>query len=132
MKLSSKTHYGLKACHVLAIEYGKEPISATELGKRTSVSPKYMEQILRKLQTIGVVSSTRGVTGGYFLAREPKYVNVGEIVRAFEDDMQIIECVSKDGVCKCCPTSAVWKKLYIEINKLLDGMSLQDIADGDI
>ena len=50
----------------------------------------------------------------------------------FEDDMEIIECVSKDSKCKCCPTSNVWKKLYDGINELLDGITLEQMIKGEI
>ena len=126
MKLSSKTHYGLM------VNYGKEPTSASELGKTVGVSPKYLEQILRKLQTRNVISSTRGAQGGYYLSREPEKITVGEVVRTLEDDMEIIECVSGGGKCKCCPTSGVWKKLYDGINALLDDITLKDVATGNV
>lgn len=132
MKLSSKTHYGLMALHYLAVNYGKEPTSASELGKTVGVSPKYLEQILRKLQTRNVISSTRGAQGGYYLSREPEKITVGEVVRTLEDDMEIIECVSGGGKCKCCPTSGVWKKLYDGINALLDDITLKDVATGNV
>ena len=43
MKLSSKTHYGLMACHILGENFGKTPVSASELENRISVSGKYLE-----------------------------------------------------------------------------------------
>ena len=46
--------------------------------------------------------------------------------------MEIIECVSKGGACKCCPSSMVWKKLYNGINELLDSITLKQMLDGDV
>ncbi len=132
MKLSSKTHYGLMACHVLALNYPDKQVSATALEGRIAVSGKYLEKIMRMLSKRGVVSASRGVNGGYYLARDPKDITVGEIVRALEDDMEIIECVGKDAKCKCCPSSGVWKKLYEGINELLDSMTLKQMIDGEL
>lgn len=132
MKLSSKTHYGLQAMYFLAVHYGKEPISASELGRIAGVSPKYLEQILRKLQARNIISSTRGAQGGYYLSREPEKITVGDVVRTLEDDIEIIECVAGGGKCKCCPTSGVWKKLYDGINDLLDEITLKDVATGNV
>ena len=53
-------------------------------------------------------------------------------MRALENDMEIIECVSSDGKCKCCPSSAVWKKLYSAINTVLDEMTLEQMLKGEI
>lgn len=132
MKLSSKTHYGLMACHVLAKSYPDKSVSASLLEKYIAVSGKYLEKILRMLSKRDIICANRGATGGYYLARAPKDITIGEIVRALEDDMEIIECVSKDGKCKCCPTSNVWKKLYEGINGLLDSMTLEQMVKGEV
>ena len=132
MKLSSKTHYGLMACHILARNYPEKSVSASLLEKYIAVSGKYLEKILRMLSKRDIICANRGANGGYFLARAPKDITIGEIVRALEDDMEIIECVSKDGKCKCCPTSNVWKKLYDGINGLLDSMNLEQMVKGEL
>lgn len=132
MKLSSKTHYGLMACHVLARKYPDSQVSASELEGKISVSGKYLEKIMRMLSKRNIVSALRGVNGGYYLAKSPNEITIGEIVRALEDDMEIIECVKADGKCKCCPTSGVWKKLYEGINEILDSMTLKQMIDGEL
>ena len=131
MKLSSKTHYGLMACHILAENYPDNTVSASVLENRISVSGKYLEKIMRMLSARGIITANRGASGGYYLAKPPSEIKIGEIVRALEDDMQIIGCVSKDGKC-CCPSQAVWKRLYDGINDVLDSMTLQQMLDGEI
>lgn len=132
MKLSSKTHYGLMACHILANSYGKESVSASALENQISVSGKYLEKIMRILSGRKIVSANRGAQGGYYLAKAPEEITIGEVVRALEDDMLLIECVKHDGKCKCCPSSGVWKKLYNGINQLLDSMTLKQMVDGEL
>jgi Rrf2 family protein len=132
MKLSSKTHYGLMACHILGKNYPDNIVSASVLESHIAVSGKYLEKIMRILSSRNIVSASRGTNGGYFLTRPPKDISIGEIVRALEDDMEIIECVKDGGKCKCCPSSGVWKKLYEGINGLLDGMNLEQMIKGEI
>lgn len=132
MKLSSKTHYGLMACHILGKNYPDNPVSASTLESYISVSGKYLEKIMRMLSRRGIVTANRGATGGYFLAKAPEQITIGQIVRALEDDMEIIECVKDGGKCKCCPSSGVWKKLYTGINAILDGMTLRQMIDGEL
>ncbi len=131
MKLSSKTHYGLMACHILAENYPDSTVSASALESRISVSGKYLEKIMRMLSARGIITANRGASGGYYLAKAPEEIKIGEIVRALEDDMQIIGCVAKGGACRC-PSQAVWKRLYDGINEVLDGMTLKQMLDGDI
>jgi Rrf2 family protein len=132
MKLSSKTHYGLMACHILGKNYPENTVSASVLESKISVSGKYLEQIMRMLSKREIVSASRGANGGYYLTRAPKDITIGEIVRALEDDMEIIECVKGDAKCKCCPSSGVWKKLYEGINDLLDSMNLEQMIKGQL
>lgn len=132
MKLSSKTHYGLMACHILGRIYPNGTASASMLESKISVSCKYIEKIMRMLGARNIVSASRGSNGGYFLTRAPKDITIGEIVRALEDDMEIIECVKDGGKCKCCPSSWVWKKLYDGINNILDDMTLEQMIKGEL
>ena len=129
MKISSKTHYGVQILCLLAAK--EKCTSASELEKYTGVSSKYHEKVLKILLTVGAVKATRGKNGGYVLARPAEEIKMGGIVRALEEDnMEIIGCVNKTGC--CCPSSALWKRLFDGINGILDGISLKDIKDGKI
>ena len=112
MKLSSKTHYGLIACGILGKNYPDNSVSASTLEQQISVSGKYLEKIMRMLSKRNIVSANRGTSGGYYLSRSPEEITIGEIVRALEDDMVIIECVKCGAHCKDCLSNVVWKKLY--------------------
>ena len=120
------------ACAVLGRAYPDKKVSASALEGSIAVSGKYLEKIMRMLSKRDIVSAERGASGGYFLKRSPEEISVGEIVRALEDDMEIIECVKDDASCKCCPSKPVWKKLYAGINELLDGISLKMVIDGKV
>ncbi len=120
------------ACHILGRSYPLGVVSASELENQISVSSKYLEKIMRLMSAHGIVEATRGANGGYRLKKEPKDITIGDIVRALEDNMEIIECVKRDGTCKCCPSSKVWKKLYDGINEVLDSMTLEQMIKGEV
>ena len=132
MKLSSKTHYGLMACNILARKYPDKTVSASVLEECISVSGKYLEKIMRLLSARNIVAANRGASGGYYLARAPKDITVGEIVRALEDDIALVDCMKRDSSCKCCPSKKVWQKLLDGINGVLDSMTLEQVIKGDI
>ena len=129
MKISSKTHYGVQICCLLANLDG--PISAKELEKSIAVSSKYLEKVLKILSDAGAVKATRGAAGGYTLARPAEDIRMGEVVRALEEDnLEFIDCAAKTGC--CCPSSRLWKKLFEGINGILDGVTLKDLASGNL
>ena len=105
--------------------------SAKELERYTGVSSKYLEKVLKILLSVGAIKATRGALGGYSLAKAADEIKMGEVVRALEEDnMEIIGCVNKPGC--CCPSSALWKKLFDGINAILDDVSLKDIVEGNL
>lgn len=129
MKISSKTHYGVQVLSLIAAN-GKS-FSAKELEKYTGVSSKYLEKVLKILLGCGALVSQRGASGGYMLAKPAEEIKMGKVVRALEEDnMEIIGCVNKPGC--CCPSSALWKKLFDGINAILDDVSLKDIVEGNL
>ena len=129
MKISSKTHYGVQICCLLATADGS--LSAKELEKRTGVSSKYLEKVLKILSDAGTVTATRGANGGYSLAKPSEQIFMGEVVRALEeDDLEIIGCVKKTDC--CCPSLKLWRRLYTGMNDILDNISLAEVAKGTL
>ena len=129
MKISSKTHYGVQVLSLIAAN--DKSFSAKELEKYTGVSSRYLEKVLKILLGCGALASQRGASGGYTLAKPAEEIKRGKVVRAREEDnMEIIGCVNKPGC--CCPSSALWKKLFDGINAILDDVSLKDIVEGNL
>ncbi|MDE7191789.1 MAG: Rrf2 family transcriptional regulator [Clostridia bacterium] len=146
MKLSSKARYGLKAMCYMADRHGDGVISLSTMSSSIGVSEKYLEQLISTLRKAGLISANRGANGGYFLSKDPDEISVGEIIRALEDGLVIIDCLSGecdskcgcstnpcDGDGKCnCKTYNVWNKLYEAINDCLDSMSLSSLLKKEV
>lgn len=128
MKLSSKARYGLKAMCELAL-HPEEVVSICQIAESTNTSEAYLEQLMAILKKAGLVVSVRGAGGGYKLSKSPEEIGVGEIIRALEDDLKFVDCISGEceNKCKCYN---VWQKLYDTINNSLDNMKLIEICDG--
>lgn len=137
MKLSTKGRYGLRAMLDLAL-YSKEanvPISS--IAERQCISENYLEQLIAKLKKAGLVMSTRGVQGGYALAKAEEEITVGDILRALEGDLTPVECslLKEDLQCEGennCVTKYVWKKINDSINQVVDHMTLKDLVDDSV
>lgn len=131
MKLSTKGKYGLYAMYYLALKAGEGPQplrSIAEMG----VPEQYLEQLLGNLRRGGLVSTVRGVQGGYQLARPPREISVGDIIDATEGPLSLSDCLSDADACQKssqCPARRVWESLSNSINQLLQGISLEDMLD---
>ena len=84
---------------MLAKEYGQGPVLISEIARRETIPPKFLELILLELKNQGILQSKKGKGGGYFLSRTPQSVSVGQIVRIMEGPLAPLPCVSKTSLC---------------------------------
>ncbi|MBP7330972.1 MAG: Rrf2 family transcriptional regulator [Firmicutes bacterium] len=133
MRLSTRGHYGLKAMFDLANNYGSGPISLKTVAERQNLSDHYLEQLIAMLRKAGLVKSMRGAKGGYFLAREPSEIRVGDVIRALEGPIAPVHCVSETDPGNCneadyCITRTVWARVRDGIARVLDSITLADLC----
>ena len=128
MKFSTKAEYGLKAIVNMAQCYPDQK-TTKELASEENISQKYLERLLGKLRTGGLIDSTKGKSGGYVLARDPKKIPVGEIIELLDGDISPMRCVGKFCASqKKCPSSIVWTELGEQIHKTLYKIKLSDLV----
>ena len=131
MKLSTKGRYGLRAAVDLALFAKDEPISINTIAAKEGLSESYLEQLFAKLKKAGLVHSIRGTNGGYQLARDASEISVGDILRALEGDMAVVDCPDNESECAkfgSCVTKYVWKRINNSINETMDAMTLDEIV----
>ena len=95
MKLSTKGRYGLRAMIDLAQYSEQEAVSISSIAQRQNISESYLEQLVAKLKKSGLVMSTRGAQGGYRLARPADEISVGDVLRALEGGLNLVECLDE-------------------------------------
>jgi len=131
MKLSTRGKYGLYAMFYLATQAGNGPQPLKSIAE-TGVPEQYLEQLLGTLRRAGLVTTVRGVQGGYQLAREPAEITVGDIIDATEGPVSLSECLHDSEACQKsggCPTRMVWSRLTDQINGLLQSITLKDMLN---
>jgi Rrf2 family transcriptional regulator, cysteine metabolism repressor len=84
ISITSKSPYAVLALAELGRRTGPEPVPIGELARRREVPVQFLEQLFAVLRRAGIISSQRGVRGGYRFAREPASVTVLEIVELLD------------------------------------------------
>jgi Rrf2 family transcriptional regulator, cysteine metabolism repressor len=84
ISITSKSPYAVLALAELGRTAGSEPVPIGELARRREVPVQFLEQLFAVLRRAGVISSQRGVKGGYRFAREPSTISVLEIVELLD------------------------------------------------
>ncbi len=84
ISITSKSPYAVLALAELGRSAGSGPVPIGELARKRDVPVQFLEQLFAALRRAGVISSQRGVKGGYQFAREPSTVSVLEIVELLD------------------------------------------------
>jgi Rrf2 family transcriptional regulator, cysteine metabolism repressor len=139
MKVSTRVHYGLRAMTELARSYGEERLlSIAEIARSEDLPLAYLEQLVGELRRAGLVEGTRGVRGGYRLARPPSGITVGEVYRVLEGAVAPVECTAEDylpGSCvrePVCLSRSIWDRVQHAILAVLDSTTLEDLLKTEV
>lgn len=84
LSITSKSPYAVLALAELGRSSGSDPVPIGELARRREVPVQFLEQLFAVLRRSGIISSQRGVKGGYRFARDPAEVTVLEIVELLD------------------------------------------------
>ncbi len=133
MKISYKTDYALKTMLELALNYNKGVFSIQDLSKKGDIPAKFLEQVLLILKKGGFVDSKRGVSGGYFLARPPEKITMGEVIRFIEGPIEPISCANKKRYDDCkdfksCVFRDIWNQVYTAISLTVDTVTFAELV----
>jgi len=135
MRISKKTDYALRALFTLVDHYGGAPIPIRELARRNDAPKRFLEQIMLALKTQGWVDSSAGIRGGYFLAKNPAKITMGEVVRYFDGILAPIDCVSVTGYQRCSQEPVCrFRRVFFDarnfVANLMDRATLAEVAKG--
>ena len=132
MKLSTRGRYGIQTMYDLAQNVDNGPQSIKAIAERGGMPEPYLEQLIAGLKRSELVSSTRGAQGGYMLARPASEITVGDVLRALEGNLSLVECLDGEDCCDracACPSRIVWQKLRDGMTAIVDGITLQDMVE---
>src|SRR5271154_274846 len=84
LSITTKSPYAIAALAELGRTAGSAPVPIGELARRRQVPVQFLEQLFAVLRRAGILTSQRGVKGGYRFAREPAAVTVLEVVELLD------------------------------------------------
>ena len=108
--------------------------TAADLAAATRIGLPTVSKVLKELQRAHLVDSTRGVHGGYVLARPAASISAADIIDAVEGPVGLTECSAHPGVCELegnCLVGRTWQRVNVAIRGALREVSLLQLAGRD-
>ena len=133
LRISRLTDYATVLLAALASEPQRVQTAAS-LAEQTRIAAPTVSKLLKQLQRAGLVSSTRGLHGGYQLARPAAQISAAAILDALEGPVALTDCSVGHGQCEIeesCRVGRVWQRLNLAIRRALYDVSLAQLAGLD-
>jgi Rrf2 family protein len=134
MRITAKGEYAAKAVLYLSLRY-PTVVTIQEVAAGHNIPLKYLEQILLTLKKNQLLSSRRGVHGGYTLARPPEQITVGEVLRAVDGSFSETTCLRAEsgGLYSCpeapgCGLRHLWQDVHESVDKILFNSNFGDVC----
>jgi len=109
----------------------KRRTTISDIAGIYGVSKNHLMKVVNQLTRAGIVEANRGPNGGLLLARLPKEVTVGEVVRLTEGNVEIVECFRADNQCTITPACTLKSILGESLEAffdVLDNYTVQDLV----
>ena len=129
MKISTRGQYSFEALLCIATEDPDQPCSLPTISEKTHISDGYLEQLFIPLKKAKLIVGSRGIQGGYRLAKSPKEISAYEVLTLMEKSLKSIPCLNGDK-CereKICDSKFVWASIDHSIDSLISQITLDDL-----
>jgi FeS assembly SUF system regulator len=133
LRISKLTDYATVGLAALA-ERPEQLRTAAALAGTTGIGAPTVSKLLKQLHRAGLLNSTRGLHGGYQLARPPARITVAAILDALEGPVALTDCAGGHGQCgieHTCRVGPVWQRLNFAIRRALSDVTLAELAGLD-
>lgn len=132
MHLTNYTDYSLRVLIYLAIKPQDQLSNIKEIADAYDISKNHLMKVIYQLGKLELVETIRGRGGGIRLARTPKDINIGSVVRQTEEGFVMVECFDRTkNSCILSPAcrlkSVLNEALHAYLN-VLDQYSLADLV----
>lgn len=112
----------------------KQVVNTAELGEKMKVSPKYLRKLAGPLERRHLIRSVQGIYGGYTLDKDPRETTLAMIFDAFDEDINITGCTSKEGcpLNEDCLTRPVWEHLEKLVSQEFHNITINKIVESKL
>lgn len=129
IKLSRMSDYAVVVLETLARQ--DTSLSASQIATAIKLPEPTVAKVLKQMATGGLVTSSRGVNGGYTIARPANQITVFDIVSVIEGRVSLTACVDGDhepcALSGGCAMNGRWEVVNSAVKKAFESITLADM-----
>ena len=132
MVITRATEYAIRSVVFLAQQQPGEIVLKKDICRTQDVTPAFLTKILQPLIKAGIVSSQRGVGGGFLLAKDPAEITLLDILQAEEGPLSLNHCLVEKDIClreNSCAAHEVWNETQGKMIEILQGYSIAQLIN---
>lgn len=129
MRLTRHTDNALRSLIYLAL-HNDAPSRIADIARRMGMSEDHAAKVIARLAELGFVNTVRGRSGGARLARPAAQINIGQVVRATENNLELVECFDPStNRCPIAPSCVLARALEEALNAFLGVLDRYTLAE---
>jgi len=131
LRLTNAADYAVRSMLYIASLPEGRVVLRSEVAETQKIPSSFMAKILRGLVRAGLLRSSRGVHGGFALARPASEINLLDVVEAIEGPVALTQCIPDPDACEHsanCPANAVWVRVQEKIGEVLQAATLEELV----
>jgi len=129
--ITRATEYAVRTVIYLAQQPKDDIVLKKDICRTQEVTPAFLTKILQPLIKMGIVSSQRGVGGGFLLARDPSEITMLDILQAEEGLLKLNHCLVDTDFCHrdaYCSAHEVWQEAQQKMAEILQSYTIADLV----
>jgi Rrf2 family transcriptional regulator, nitric oxide-sensitive transcriptional repressor len=130
MYLTRQADYTMRLLIHLALQ-ADESATIREVAERYGISRHHLMKVAHRAVQAGYVQGVRGRSGGLKLAKRPKEIGIGEVLRTVED-WRMVECFDPEAnrcpITGGCGLQSILQEALAAYFSVLDRYSLADVV----
>jgi len=131
LRITSAADYAIRAMiHLACLPEGSHALR-DDIAHAENIPSSFMAKILRSLVRGQLLRSSRGVNGGFALARPGGEITLLEIIETVEGRLHLTLCAGTPDGCEhseACPAAPVWDAVQENMRSMLGATTLETLV----
>jgi Rrf2 family nitric oxide-sensitive transcriptional repressor len=128
MRLTRFSDYSLRVLLYLALEQDKR-VTIRRISDAYGISRNHLMKVVSLLTRMDYLKAQRGPGGGIMLARAPAQINLAEVIRDTEEDLDMVECFRVDGRCIISPACRLQHVIAEALDAFMETLAEYTLED---